>query len=106
MRNEPKKRTVSEDADLRETSQIGATATHLIEFTEQTLLAKEERRIRREMFDQIDSPEPLDPIKAAQAWIELRAVYSLVKQLKKLKKAGDAANSRLSGAQVEAQDTP
>jgi hypothetical protein len=80
----------------------GAAASQLAEFAETELVGRQEKRIRRDIFAQIDSPEPLDPLKAAQAWIELRAVYKLLEGLKRVQKDGIVSSSRLDLGPLEA----
>jgi hypothetical protein len=88
---------------LQEKVLQGAAATHLADFAEQVLLRDQERAIRRTIFAVIDSPEALDPVKAAQAWIELRAVYKLVSKLSSTQKVGIAASQRLADASPEGE---
>jgi hypothetical protein len=88
--------TADDQADLQEQSLQGAAAGQLAEFAEKVLLGDLERRIRRDIFEQIDSKDPLDPLKAAQAWIELRAAHHLVGKLHKAEKAGQVASQTLA----------
>lgn len=89
-------RGVADEVDLHEKVTKGATAGHLVEFAEREIIGPHESRIRNAMFTMIDSDDPLDPMKAAQAWIELRAVYKLVKDLKRRQSEGVAAYKKLS----------
>ncbi len=91
-----KARGAEEEVDLHEKVTKGATAGHLVEFAEREIIEPFESRIRNSMFLAIDSDDPLDPQKAAQAWIELRAVYKLVKDLKRRQSEGEAAHKKLS----------
>jgi len=94
-------RTADDQADLQEKSLQGAAAGQLADFAENVLLGDQERAIRRRIFEQIDSPEPLDPLKAAQAWIELRAIHKLVGKLHKAAQAGEAASQALAEHSAE-----
>jgi hypothetical protein len=99
------KADIAEQAVRHEKVLRGAAASQLAEFAETELVGRQERGIRRDIFAQIDSPEPLDPLKAAQAWIELRAVYKLVEGLKRVQKDGIVSSSRLDlGLQEADQD--
>lgn len=93
-----KEREISIDgqANLQEAVLQGAAAAHLADFSEQVLLGEQESVIRKRIFAVIDSQEALDPMKAAQAWIELRAVYKLVSKLRNVQKVGVAASQRLA----------
>jgi hypothetical protein len=88
---------------LQEKVLQGAAATHLADFAEQVLLGDQESKIRKTMFAAIDSDAPLDPMKAAQAWIELRAVYNLVSRLRKAALAGQSAHARLESVAPKAE---
>ncbi len=86
--------TTDEQAELHESVSQGAQAGALADFAD--VIAKgQENQIRKRMFEAIDSPEALDPEKAAQAWIELRAVYKLVAALRRMAKGGETAHSTL-----------
>jgi hypothetical protein len=95
--------TADDQADLQEQSLQGAAAGQLADFAEDVLLGDQERSIRRRIFAQIDSDEPLDPLKAAQAWIELRAVHKLVARLHKAAQAGQVASQTLSDRTPESE---
>jgi hypothetical protein len=96
--NQPKPaQTIEQHADLRERSQQGATAAHLMDFTQTVVLPDQEKSIRKRIFALIDDPDiALDPDIAAQAWIELRAAYKLVERLRKIKTGGQVANLALA----------
>jgi hypothetical protein len=87
---------ITDEVNLHEKVTQGATAGYLVEFAEREIIGPHESRIRNAMFAMIDSDDPLDPMKAAQAWIELRAVYKLVKDLKRRQSEGVAAHKKLS----------
>jgi hypothetical protein len=95
--------TADDQADLQEQTLQGAAAGQLADFAEKVLLGDQERSIRRRIFAQIDSDEPLDPLKAAQAWIELRAVHKLVARLHKAAQAGQVASQTLSDRTPESE---
>ena len=94
---------LDDQADLQEKVFQGAEASRFAQFARTVLIGEEEKKIRKRMFDAIDSPEPLDPIKAAQAWIELRAVYKLIKRLERLGAEGIAAQTALDSATPKAE---
>jgi hypothetical protein len=81
----------------------GATAAQFAEFAHGVLIVEQERSIRSDMFALIDGPDALDPVKAAQAWIELRAAYKLVARLEKIKKAGVAAQQAIDRSTTKAE---
>jgi hypothetical protein len=95
MGRKPVKLGANEQAFHHEKVLQGAAASQLAEFAEEVLIRGQEKSIRSLIFAQIDSEEPLDPVKAAQAWIELRAAYKLVERLKRVQKAGMGSSSRL-----------
>ncbi len=97
----PSKLSIDEQATHHAKVLQGAAAGHLADFAEEVLLGGQEKAIRRRIFEQIDSNEPLDPLKAAQAWIELRAVYKLVERLKSVQKAGIGSANRLAEVPLE-----
>ncbi len=96
---------IDEQADLHEKVQHGANAAHLAEYTETVLLPDQEEGIRRRIFVAIDSNEPLNPLKAVEAWIELRSAYKLVKTLRNAQKAGETAHKRLAEIQKETEQS-
>jgi hypothetical protein len=102
-RKTPAVLTPDDQADLQEQSLQGAAAGQLADFAEKVLLGDQERAIRRRIFAQIDSDEPLDPLKAAQAWIELRAVHKLVARLHKAAQAGQVASQTLADRAPESE---
>ena len=98
-------RSADQHAELREKSQKGSRAGHLLEFHEKEVLPDQEKSIRRRIFALIDDPDvALHPDIATQAWIELRAAYKLVERLRKMKKGGEYANVRLADSSIETDD--
>ena len=94
MRNRPL--SPDEQADLQSKVLEGAAAKQFADFARSVVIVDQERGIRKRMFDAIDSEEPLNPIKAAQAWIELRAAYKLVHRLETIAKTGVSAQNTLA----------
>lgn len=93
--------STDEQGELQATVLEGAAAHQLADFAKKVLLADHERAIRKRIFNIIDSEEALDPVKAAQAWVELRAVYKLIQRLENTAKAGEAAHKTLESVTSE-----
>lgn len=89
---------LDDQANLQEKVFQGAAASSFAEFARGVLIGEQESAIRKRIFDAIDSGDPLDPTKAAQAWIELRAVYKLIARLERLGAAGIAAQNTLDSS--------
>ena len=95
-------RSADQHIELREQAMKGATASHLLDFHVKEVLPDQEKSIRKRIFALIDDTDvALDPVIAAQAWIELRAAYKLVERLRKMKRGGEAANIKLADSPMK-----
>jgi hypothetical protein len=87
--------SADDQADLQGRVMQGASASQFADFARRILIADQERVIRKQVFEIIDSDETLDPLFAAQKWIELRAAHKLVSRLEGIAKAGITAQGTL-----------
>ena len=94
------KRSASQEAELREKASRGVIAGQLREHA-QGVADSQEEQIRSKIFEVIDSPNPLDQDVAVQAWIELRAVYKLVRSFKRAEMEGRTAGETLQSLAAE-----
>jgi hypothetical protein len=87
--------SADDQADLQGKVMQGASARQFAEFGRTVLVVDQERLIFKQVFEIIDSGEPLDPLFATQKWIELRAAHKLVSRLEGIAKAGITAQDTL-----------
>lgn len=80
--------------ELMSLVQQGTLASRMLEFIDEHIEAKE-TAIRDQIFAVLDSKSALDPQKAVQAWIEVRALHAFPKELRKQVRDGIRAGEKL-----------
>lgn len=88
--------TLDQQVALQERVLRGSNARQLHEFVSEVVVHEEEARVRKRIFEKLDSGQALDPTEAVQAWLEIRAAHRLVSNLRRIKVDGEAASRQLT----------